>query len=159
VAEAADPHCQTQGLPDMTHLALCLILPGLAILAAALAQLLLNAVGPNIEHLNGGGFSADSYFALAAIAVFSFAAGWWSHRLSASPMASVLSGTLPTAWCGLWLWALMRPGADTAWLRAATLFTLSIAVVPLVAVLAGRSLASIRQRRRGPLSQHRHEPT
>jgi hypothetical protein len=66
---AAQQARYTEPPPDVKHRALGLILPGLAILAAALAQLQMNAAGPQIRHRSCAGIAADSGFALATVAV------------------------------------------------------------------------------------------
>jgi hypothetical protein len=75
----------------MWKLVLCVALPALAIIVAALAQLLLTTIWPAVQHIHFPGVSADSYFVILLVAALCFFAAAWLQRNVRIPAGNVES--------------------------------------------------------------------
>ena len=129
----------------MWKLALCVALPALAILVAALAQLLLTTIWPGVQHIPFPGVSADSYFvALLVAALCSLSAAWLQRNVRISA-GVVCTAVVPIAWLGLMLWRPIKHIVHIAWFQPITLFMIAAAIAPLAGVTAGWGASSMRR--------------
>jgi hypothetical protein len=129
------------------NLALCVALPALGIVAAALAQLLLTTIWPGLQQIGFGNLSADSHIVVVLEALLAFLAGAWLQHRVGSLAGALCAAFMPVAWCGVLLWGTLRPAHNIAWLRPVTLMTIAAAVAPVSGVLAGWFVSFMRQRR------------
>lgn len=134
------------------RLMISLLLPGLAIFLAALAQHVLTMVWPGVREIRFPVVSADSYFGVLCSGILCFLAGYVLGRDPGGWSRFVCAVTAPLAFLCLFLWALLgRPivelDAKIAWLSAATLFAIAASIVPLLGVALGWSYSGARSRR------------
>ena len=129
---------------NMWKLALSLVLPALAILIAALAQLLLTTIWPGVQHIAFPGVSADSYFVVLLLVLLCFVAASWLQRNVRTLPGAVCTAVVPTAWLLLSLWANVGHAKHIAWFRPITIFMIAAAMAPLVGVAAGWGASLIR---------------
>jgi len=123
----------------MWKLALSVALPALAIVIAALAQLLLTIIWPGVRRIPVAGVSADSSLAVLLSAALCFVAAAWLQRNVRSLAGALCAAVVPAAWLGLVLWSILRHFPDIAWFRPGTLFFIAAAIAPLAGVAAGWS--------------------
>jgi hypothetical protein len=129
----------------MWKLVLCVALPALAIIVAALAQLLLTTIWPGVQHIRFPVVSADSYFVILLVAALCFLAAAWLQRNVRIPAGAVCTAVVPTVWLGLMLWPTMRHVEHVAWFRPITLLMIAAAIAPLAGVTAGWRASSMRR--------------
>ena len=130
---------------NMWKLALSVALPALAILVAALAQLVLTTIWPAVQHIPFPGVSADSYFVVLLIVALCFVAASWLQRNVGTLAGAVCAAAVPTTWLVLMLWPTMRHVEHIVWLRPITIFMIAAAMAPLVGVAAGWGASLIRR--------------
>ena len=130
---------------NILKLALSVALPALAILVAALAQLLLTTVWPGVRRIAFPGVSADSYFVVLLLVVLCFVVASWLQRNVRTLPAAVSAAVVPTAWLVLMLWPTVGNVKHIAWLRPITIFMIAAAMAPLVGVAAGWGASLLRR--------------
>jgi len=118
------------------------LLPALAIMAAALAQLALTSAWPGIREIRSPIVTADGYFFVLSAGILCFLAGRVLRRRMGSRLGLVCAAIVPAAYVCLILWALFgralwRLGAHIAWLRPLTLFGIAWAILPLLGLVLG----------------------
>jgi hypothetical protein len=122
---------------------LSLALPGVAIIAAALAQLALVTLWPGVQRLHFPIVSADSYFVVLLAGALCFVAGRWSRRSLGNLTGLICALAAPLAFLGLFLWPTLGLDiravgfAHIAWLTPITSFLIVSASLPLAGVALG----------------------
>lgn len=119
-----------------------LLLPAVAILLAAFAQLALTAVWPGVREIRSPIVTADGYFAALSSGVLCFCAGRLLRRWVGVPSGFVCAAIVPSVYLCLFLWAILgramwQLGAHIAWLRPITLFSVASAILPLLGLALG----------------------
>jgi hypothetical protein len=128
-----------------------LLLPALAIVAAALAQHLLTAAWPGIRGVRSPVVTADSYFGALSLGLLCFVSGAILRRYVGTRLGLACAVLAPSAFMCLFLWAMLGPslelGARIAWFRPITLFSFVTAILPLLGVALGWSYSGARRPR------------
>jgi hypothetical protein len=128
----------------MWKLSLSVALPALAIIVAALAQLLMTTIWPGVQHIAFLGVSADSYLVVLLVAALCFVAAAWLQRNVRTLASAVCTAVVPIAWLGTMLWPTMRHVNHVVWFRPITIFMIAAAMAPLVGVATGWGASRIR---------------
>ncbi len=131
----------------MLKLALNFALPALGIVVAALAQLALTTLWPGIEIIPSVLVSVDSYFVVLLTVGLCFHAGRWTQRNVPTIAGAVCAVIAPLAWLGLVLRGMMMTAGSIAWSRPLTLFTIFMAMAPLIGVALGWTFSFSKRRR------------
>src|SRR5260221_946505 len=131
----------------MLKLALNFALPALGIVVAALAQLALTTLWPGIEIIPSVLVSVDSYFVVLLTVGLCFLAGSWTQRNVPTIAGAVCAVIAPLAWLGLVLRGMMMTAGSIAWSRPLTLFTIFMAMAPLIGVALGWTFSFSKRRR------------
>ncbi len=131
----------------MLKLALNFALPALGIVVAALAQLALTTLWPGIEIIPSVLVSVDSYFVVLLTVGLCFLAGRWTQRNVPTIAGAVCAVIAPLAWLGLVLRGMMMTAGSIAWSRPLTLFTIFMAMAPLIGVALGWTFSFSKRRR------------
>ena len=128
----------------MWKLVLSVALPALAIVIAALAQLLLTTIWPGVQKVPVAGVSADGFVVLLLIVALCFVAAAWLQRKVRSLAGALCAAVVPVAWLGLVLGSILRHFPDIAWFRPITLFVIALAIAPVAGVAVGWSASLMR---------------
>lgn len=123
-------------------LLISLLLPGLAILLASLAQQALVAAWPGIRDIHFSIVTIDSYFVALSSGLFCFFAGSVLQRRVGTRLGLICAVVLPLGYLCLILWALighpmLEFGAKIAWTRPIVLFMIAAAILPLLGLVLG----------------------
>ena len=130
----------------MLKLALNAALPAVGIILAALVQLAYETLWPAIKFAPFLFVSIDSYLVVLLAMGFCFVAGGLAQRNVPTIAGAACAVIAPLAWLGLLLSALMGRGS-VAWLRPLVLFTIFMAVAPLIGVASGWGMSSAKRTR------------
>ena len=130
----------------MLKLTLNVALPALGIILAALLQLALTTLWPEIKMIPSVVVSLDSYFVILLTIGLCFVAGSWAHRNVPTTVGAVCTAIAPLAWLGLVLKGTMMGVGSIAWYRPLTLITLVVASAPLMGVALGWAMSSSKRR-------------
>jgi hypothetical protein len=130
----------------MLRLLLALTLPALGIVIAALAQLGLTTIWPGIVSLPSVTVSVDGYFVELLTVVLCAFAGRWAHRNVPTIGGALCASIVPLVWFGLTVKALFLFAGPIAWFRPLTIFSMFMALAPLIGVALGWAMAQSNQR-------------
>lgn len=123
-----------------------LALPGLAIVVAALAQLAITTLWPEIRVVPSAVVSLDGYIAVLLTLGFCFLAGRWTYHIVPTVAGAACAAISPLAWLGLVLRGNFMIVGSIAWFRPLTIFEMFTAIAPLIGVALGWALSSSKLR-------------
>ena len=138
------------GVNAMLKLATNLALPAVAIIVAALAQLVLTTLWPGIQAVLSPVVSLDSYFVVLLVLGLCFLAGRWAHRNPSTVAGAACAAVAPVVWLGLNLKATLLIGGSVAWFQPLTMFVIFSAGAPLIGAALGWTFSSLKL----PLASH-----
>lgn len=121
----------------MKKLGLSLAFPALAILVAALAQLVATTLWPGIARIPSVVVSLDGYAVVILAMGLCCFAGRWSQRNVPGIAGAASVGAAPLAWFGLVVTGMFATTPKIAWSQYLTIFVLVAAAAPLVGVNMG----------------------
>ena len=117
------------------------LLPALAVLGAALAQLALTAAMPALRNVGSAPVTVDGYFAVLLMVLLCWFAGRWTGRYVAGTRGLLSASIAPLAWLAVLLWALARGSSrglhGVAWFSPLTMFFLFSGLAPMLGVGLG----------------------
>ena len=125
----------------MPKLVLNLVLPALAIVLSALAQLALTTFWPGIQFVHSDFVSVDSYIVLLLALVLSFVAGRLARRSVPTVAGAAVAAIAPMAWFALIFRGSFLIGGSISWFQPLTIIMLSSAIAPLIGVALGWALS------------------
>ena len=127
---------------------LSLAMPAVAIVLAALVQLALTSLWPQVQRIHFPVASVDSYAAVLLAGALCFAAGRFLQRFVRNGYGAACATLVPIGWLAMVLWGTLRFSNSVHWSEPLTLFILATGLTPLTGVLAGWGLSAMRDERR-----------
>ena len=122
----------------MARLLVSFLLPALAVLVAAGAQVALQSWWPGIQDVSVlPPVTLDSLAAVTVAGVLCIFTGRWVHRNVNTISGVVAAGIVPMVWCCLILWAEFHGTSQIGWFQPLTIFTIFAALAPATGVAIG----------------------
>jgi hypothetical protein len=133
------------GTESMLKLVLNFALPAIAIILATLVQLALTSLWPGIQVVPSPVVSIDTYVVVFLALGLSFVAGGRAQLNVPTIAGAACAAIAPLAWLGLLLSSMVGVGS-IAWLRPLVLFTIFMAMAPLIGVVLGWAASSLKRK-------------